>query len=127
MSYPFEPYKIKVLESIKILSRNELTEALRQADYNLFKVPSEKVAIDLLTDSGTAGLSQEQWSQMMLSDDAYASSKSWVRFEGSVKSFTGNCFIYFDISARKFGDEFQRSFWQYFVFIGITMFFKPQS
>lgn len=90
MSYPFEPYKIKVLESIKVLSRTGRIKALHKADYNLFKIPSEKVTIDLLTDSGTSALSQEQWSQIMLGDESYASSKSWERFEASVKNFTGN-------------------------------------
>jgi len=89
MSYPFEPYKIKVLESIKTLNRAERIKALRQANYNLFKIPSEKVTIDLLTDSGTSALSQEQWSQIMLGDESYASSKSWERLEDSIKNFTG--------------------------------------
>ena len=89
MSYPFEPYKIKVLESIKTLNKAGRIKALREADYNLFKIPSEKVTIDLLTDSGTSALSQEQWSQIMLGDESYASAKSWERFEASVKNFTG--------------------------------------
>ena len=89
MSYPFEPYKVKILDSIKILSINERTKALIKADYNLFKVPAEKVTIDLLTDSGTSALSQEQFSQMMLGDESYASAKSWERFESAIKSFTG--------------------------------------
>ena len=89
MSYPFEPYKIKVLESVKILNKAERFRALREADYNLFKIPSEKVAIDLLTDSGTSALSQEQWSQIMLGDESYASAKSWERFEAAGKNFTG--------------------------------------
>ncbi|MBI2064195.1 MAG: tryptophanase [Candidatus Yanofskybacteria bacterium] len=89
MSYPFEPYKIKVLEPIKVLSRAERTKALREANYNLFKIPSEKVTIDFLTDSGTSALSQEQLSQMMLGDESYASAKSWERFETAVKNFTG--------------------------------------
>lgn len=89
MSYPFEPYKIKVLESVKILSRAGRTKALREAYYNLFKIPSEKVTIDLLTDSGTSSLSQKQWSQIMLGDESYASAKSWERFQAAVKNFTG--------------------------------------
>lgn len=89
MSYPFEPYKIKVLDSISILSKSERIKTLRDAYYNLFKISSEKVAIDLLTDSGTSALSQEQLSQMMLGDESYASAKSWERFETTVKNFTG--------------------------------------
>src|SRR3989338_4427317 len=89
MFYPFEPYKIKVLESVKILNKSERVKMLQEADYNLFKIPSEKVTIDLLTDSGTSALSQGQWSQMMLGDESYASAKSWERFETAVKNFTG--------------------------------------
>ena len=89
MSYPFDPYKIKVLDRIQILSKSERVKTLQEADYNLFKIPSEKVAVDLLTDSGTSALSQEQLSQMMLGDEAYASAKSWERFEAAVKNFTG--------------------------------------
>ncbi len=89
MSYSFEPYKIKVLESINVLNKIERTKALRKSNYNLFKISSDKVTIDLLTDSGTSALSQEQLSQMMLGDEAYASAKSWERFEAAVKDFTG--------------------------------------
>ncbi|MBI2068662.1 MAG: tryptophanase [Candidatus Yanofskybacteria bacterium] len=89
MPYPFEPYKIKVLGPIKTLSKAERLKALREARYNLFKIPSEKITVDLLTDSGTSALSQEQWSQIMLGDETYASSKSWERFEVAVKNFTG--------------------------------------
>lgn len=89
MSYPFEPYKIKVLISINVLSRAKRTKTLQEADYNLFRVSSEKVTIDLLTDSGTSALSQEQWSQIMLGDESYATAKSWERLEASVKNFTG--------------------------------------
>ena len=89
MSYPFEPYKIKIFDAIKVLSKSERIKALQEANYNLFKIPSEKVTIDLLTDSGTSALSQEQLSQMMLGDETYASSKSWERFETAVKNFTG--------------------------------------
>ena len=89
MSYPFDPHKIKVLDRIQILSKSERVKVLQEANYNLFKIPSEKVTIDLLTDSGTSALSQEQLSQMMLGDETYASSKSWERFETAVKNFTG--------------------------------------
>ena len=83
------PYKIKVIEPIKTLNKAERLKALKKAHYNLFKIPSEKVTVDLLTDSGTSALSQEQWSGIMLGDEAYASSKSWERFEESAKRFTG--------------------------------------
>lgn len=89
MTYPFDPHKIKVLDRIKILNKSERIEVLQKAYYNLFNISSEKVTIDLLTDSGTSALSQEQLSQMMLGDEAYAMATSWERLERSVKNFTG--------------------------------------
>lgn len=71
------------------MDKKERIRLLQEADYNLFKIPAEKVTVDFLTDSGTSALSQEQWSQMMLGDESYASAKSWERFEASVRNFTG--------------------------------------
>lgn len=89
MEHPFEPFKIKMIEPIARLSRHARIQALKDADYNLFKIPSEKVAVDLLTDSGTSALSHHQWSQLMLGDESYAQAKSWERLEKSIKKFTG--------------------------------------
>lgn len=84
-----EPFKIKTVEAINILSTAERRKELRRAGYNLFRVPADKVTIDLLTDSGTGALSEDQWSMLMKADESYAGAKSWYRFEKSVREFTG--------------------------------------
>ncbi len=84
-----EPFKIKVVESIRMTTLEERVEILRRAGYNLFLVPAEDVLIDLLTDSGTAAMSSRQWAAVMDGDEAYAGSKSWFRFEESVREIFG--------------------------------------
>src|SRR5688572_21922941 len=86
---PFEPYRVKMVERIPLTRPEERREALLKARFNLFKVPSERVTIDLLTDSGTAAMSDEQWSAMMRADEAYAGSRSFKRFEAAVRALTG--------------------------------------
>jgi tryptophanase len=61
MDLPFEPYRIKVVEKIQRISREERVQHLRAAGYNLFKIPSEAIYVDLLTDSGTSAMSDLQW------------------------------------------------------------------
>jgi len=89
MRHPFEPFRIKVTEPITITTREERESALRAARYNLFQVPSRTVLVDLLTDSGTGAMSQDQLSAMMLADESYACPRSWERFEAAVREFTG--------------------------------------
>ncbi|MEJ2723554.1 MAG: tryptophanase [Deltaproteobacteria bacterium] len=84
-----EPFKIKMVEPIKMTSRGEREAVLKKADFNLFLVHSEDVLIDLLTDSGTAAMSAEQWSGMMRGDEAYACSRSFYRFLEVVKGIFG--------------------------------------
>jgi len=93
MSYPFEPFKFKAVEPIQSVSKRERTKLLRDASYNLFKIPADRVTIDLLTDSGTGALSQEQWSRSMLGDESYAAAKSWKRLEESAQKFSGKRYI----------------------------------
>lgn len=81
---PIVPYKIKTVEPIFLLTREEREAALKRAGYNLFKLKSNEVYIDLLTDSGTGAMSAAQWSRVMLADEAYAGSSSFDQLEMSV-------------------------------------------
>ena len=86
---PFEPYRIKVVERIHRVPREEREHFLQKAEYNIFKVPSSAIYIDLLTDSGTAAMSDRQWAAMMTGDEAYAQSRSWDDFESTIQRVTG--------------------------------------
>jgi len=88
-----EPFKIKVVERIRMTTREQREEILRRAGYNPFLIPAEDVLIDLLTDSGTAAMSARQWAAIMDGDEAYAGSRSWFRFEETVRSMFGFNFI----------------------------------
>lgn len=94
MKLPFaEPYKIKMVETIRRSSRKEREQWLKKAKYNLFNLKSEQVFIDLLTDSGTGAMSDKQWSQIMLGDESYAGSNSFYKLKDAVREITG--FPYF--------------------------------
>jgi tyrosine phenol-lyase len=84
-----EPFRIKVVEPIKLTTREERAAYLKEAGYNAFKLRAEDVLIDLLTDSGTSAMSADQWAAVMRGDEAYAGSKSWYRFESVVKNIFG--------------------------------------
>ncbi|HEX9099937.1 MAG TPA: tryptophanase [Candidatus Dormibacteraeota bacterium] len=84
-----EPFKIKTVEPIRLTSRSERANLLEDAGYNLFRLASVNVLIDLLTDSGTGAMSSEQWAGMMRGDEAYAGSSSFFRFEKAIKELTG--------------------------------------
>jgi len=84
-----EPFKIKVVEPIALTTRTERERWLKEADYNLFGLPAERVTFDLLTDSGTAAMSAAQWGAMMVADESYAGSRSFHRFEKVVRDLTG--------------------------------------
>ena len=83
-----EPFRIKVTEPIKIISRREREQALENAHHNVFLLDAEDCCIDLLTDSGTGAMSAQQWAALMLGDESYAGSKSWKKFESTVGHIT---------------------------------------
>jgi len=84
-----EPYKIKSLEPIYWTSREERQKLLKKAHLNLFFIDSEKVIIDLLTDSGTGAMSANQWAALITGDEAYAGSKSFHLFQKTIQDITG--------------------------------------
>jgi tyrosine phenol-lyase len=86
---PVEPYRIKVVEPLKKTTKEEREIILEKAGYNVFSIPAESVVVDLLTDSGTAAMSHDQWAGMMQADESYAGAKSFYRFEQAVKNIFG--------------------------------------
>ncbi len=89
MATIFEPFRIKVVEPIRVTTRAEREQALEKAGRNLFRLDADDVLLDWLTDSGTSAMSQEQWAGIMRGDESYAGSRSWHRFEKTVRDLTG--------------------------------------
>lgn len=84
-----EPYRIKVVEPIPILTREQRSRALSRVGYNAFNLPAAEVTIDLLSDSGTGAVSAEQNAAAAVGDESYAGSRSWYRFLDTVQHLTG--------------------------------------
>jgi tryptophanase len=70
LALPYPPFKTKVVEPIAVTSRSERQEVLAKAAYNMFRIPADKVGIDLLTDSGTGAMSAAQWGRAFEGDEA---------------------------------------------------------
>ena len=93
MARTIVPYRIKVVEPIELLSAEEREKRIRGAGLNVFRLRAEDVYIDLLTDSGTGAMSAEQWSRIMVGDEAYAGSASFFRLEESIRDIMGLPFV----------------------------------
>jgi tryptophanase len=93
ISYPSEPFRIKVVEKINLLAREDRKLVMKDAGFNVFNIASENVYIDLLTDSGTGAMSDQQWAAIMQGDEAYAGARSFFRLKEAVEAIFG--FDYF--------------------------------
>jgi tryptophanase len=93
VKYVPEPFRIKMVETIKTLSREEREQKIAEAKYNLFNLKAEDVYIDLLTDSGTNAMSQEQWAGVMRGDEAYAGASSYFKLVEAAQDIFGYKYI----------------------------------
>ncbi len=84
-----EPFKIKMVESLPSPTADERASAMGRARFNLFNLKADRIVIDLMTDSGTSAMSQEQWAAMLRGDESYAGARSYDRFRKAIQGVTG--------------------------------------
>ncbi len=89
MDFPSEPFRIKVVEPIRRTTREEREKLIQNAGNNVFNIPADAIYVDLLTDSGTSAMSDNQWAGLMLGDESYAGSKNYYHFEATVRDIFG--------------------------------------
>lgn len=89
MEHFSEPYRIKVVEPINLISREEREQRIREAHFNVFNLKSREIFVDLLTDSGTSAMSDNQWAGMMLGDEAYAQCRNYENFVATLRDVFG--------------------------------------
>ena len=93
IKYVPEPFRIKVVEPLKMLTRQEREQAIAQARYNMFGLRGEDCYIDLLTDSGTNAMSEDQWAGIMKGDEAYAGASSYYKLVDAAKDIFGYGYV----------------------------------
>jgi tryptophanase len=93
IEFPSEPYRIKSVEPIKKVSKEQREANIRDAKFNVFKLRGEDVLIDFLTDSGTSAMSDNQWAGILTGDESYAGCKNYFHFEDTIRSITNFKYI----------------------------------
>ncbi len=90
MELPYiKPYKTKMVENITTSTKTDREKWIKEADYNMFNLRSDQVIIDLLTDSGTGAMSDNQWAEMMKGDESYAGSTSFLKLRQTIRDLLG--------------------------------------
>ena len=89
MKFPAEPFRIKVVEPLRRVSREERERLILEAGLNIFAVPADSIYVDLLTDSGTSAMSDRQWAGLMMGDESYAGSRNYFHFRDTVRDIFG--------------------------------------